>query len=345
MKEYLQELEKQAKQSQMSRREFLQTAGVIGGGLTLIGLGVRADQENKKDKVFHTEMDKDKILSFEETRDMVLYFDQISDLLPPAPIIPMNQKNMALLAIEVLPLMKSEGAVGMVRYPQVLEPVAYPDERHVQVLGQSNCNNAALATFRYANPFSGSYGDTEWMGVEIHELVHVQQYQASLKGKACTYPTTENTENTAQIVSWEIMAAMLNYGDRKMIYPLMDELKYRTLGANLALAMEDKRLNEYKKLAQKVNPSSMDAARRNKMDRYWKGRESERREILTNYGLQPMERLVYAIRENDSKVEGLALPDEYNTKGQLYTKPFLVDDLVYVIKNGTSIAQQIAHER
>jgi len=327
----------------LERRDFLKLAGVGIG----VAVGARAARPLfNLDPTLRIEIDRDsKSLSFEETRDLALRLDQVQDLLPEPQSIPMTEENMWLLADEVLPLFVTEGAVDKVHKPKTIEPRKYEDEKHVQVLGQSNCDTIAVANFRYANPFSPMYGNLDWLGTEVHELVHVQQFEAANNGLACSLDTRENTENTAQIVSWEVMAAMVNGGNEIMIYPLLIDLKGRALGANYALAMAEDRVPEYEELANKINPTELALARREKSRRQWLGREQDRADILVRYGLDPLSRVSYAITNNNNQISDLALPMQYNYPYSFEPTPrtFVIDDLAYFLKNAEAIVKEVAH--
>src|SRR3990167_772397 len=145
---------------------------------------------------------------------MATRFDRLNDKLPPFQFNP-SETNITALVAEVTNQFQYGGAVDPPIYPAGYGYTMFRDgQSHNHVAGRSDCNSFVL-NLRMANPVSSWFGDLSIISTTIHEMVHVQQ------GLLCRTENRENLENTAQVVTLEVMAGLLNAGNELMAFPLM----------------------------------------------------------------------------------------------------------------------------
>ncbi|MFQ5561254.1 MAG: hypothetical protein ACE5FU_11815 [Nitrospinota bacterium] len=304
----------------------------LGGATALLGIAAYlVDKGNDIDPRFGTEFDdKLYILNYEEASSVARKFDRLHDMIPEG-FDPPEHDDLLNVAMEVIPQFGVEGFVERLRYPKEVGLYNYRDaDLHNHVLGQSNCNDYVIATYRFLNPYSDIYGDTGWVATLTHELAHIQQ------AGACFRPSRENVEQSAQIMTLEVLAGMVNGGYDKMLSPLVNELAGMAAGAALSTALREDKMDEYKRLRKSLaKDDATSFARFNKAMRYWEDDMPRLKKILSNYSERPLARVIYAIRENDNEIENLAIRPRQDKK------PFLLDDLDYFLTNAEGMITEI----
>lgn len=273
--------------------------------------------EHQFDPVFKIYVDFDDDLDFNEARALALRMDALANQIEDSGWEPaISEELMNQWALELLPMYSYEGATNRTNIPEVLLPLPWIEgENHNHIGGKSDCITMAVINYRYFNPVSHWYSDERWPIVLAHELAHVQQRSA-----VCENYSSEQIENTAQMVAWEVMAALANGGNRDAAYALVFELRNVALGSAHAQGNAD----EYNELLNKVfdkDPNSI--ARHEKSIRFWSGHPEKLNEILHKYSRQPLD-ILFTYR-NTGVVHQLALPTQHKT--------LPIDDLLYFIAN------------
>lgn len=333
------------KNSGISRREFMTIATTLGG-LAVVNLMTR---HFRKDPVFKTEFDQDKSLSFKEAAGLALFFDKVYDMMPTEEIkTSINFQEMVSWTIEVLPQFEYEGAVDRAMVPYDLGFQTFIDAMsHNHTAGRSNCDEF-VTNYRFTNPNSSWYQDPYWIPTVIHELVHIQQ-----QPKICSTADRENVENTAQIVTLEVMSGLINAHGKKnkeikkqLTFALIDELRGLAMGSAWGIALRENRPNEYEKLRDRLSDKDPEIkARFERSKRQWEDKQVQLRWIMETYNERPLTQIVNAIQKGDNKIEGLALP-KIQTLGGYYMqrefdRVFVINDLAYFIKNVKPLVKAI----
>lgn len=290
--------------------------------------------------VFHVEFDGYWDLSFEEARDLALYFDGLYDEMGESPYPPPSAELMHNLALEALPFFEYEGLNVLATFPMLADLYPYQDaESHSHTAGQSDCAGYVL-NYRYANPFSSWHNEGTWVATAIHEMVHVQQ------GSLCAEVDNYYIEQTAEIVSLEVMAAMVNYGNRDMTYALVRKLRGMAASAAYGIALNAGELEKYEALRAQMLDDPYQDAGYNKSRRWWVDDPERLNFILQAYSVVPLERIVQAILYNDSAVEGLIIPPgqvfalKHSKSTYIPGPPFILDDLAYFLEHAEELVDR-----
>ena len=329
---------------EMNRRAFLKVVGAATGGWVGLKLGIDYLREQAKiDPTFKIEFDKyDEFVSFRETKDLAVRFDKIYDTLPENPP-PTDDFEVVNWAIELLPMYEYNGFVEKTVWPprNGIGFVLWPDGNTFNhVSGRSDCRSAAVLNIRYENPASSWYRDEDWIMVLAHELAHVQQ------GLACDQYPTSQVENTAQIISWEVVASLVNGGNKKLIRPLVGELRSVAMSSAYGIAIKYNLLDQFLDLRERLSPGAIADARFQRNVRKWATDPTRLGEILNWYNTEPLNMVTRAIRNNDSKIEGLALPPVYSDGKAVYysshPQPLIpkLDDLKYFLAHAENLARE-----
>jgi hypothetical protein len=308
----------------MNRREFLRNAGLASLGITLGG-ALAADKIRGRDGVFGVEMDDNNFeLSYEEASALAVRFDRLRDAIPEEPF-PASREDLAGLMLEVIPNFEYEGVTDVARFPRnfAFYPLA-DGGSHNHVAGKSNCADFVV-NYRFANPISSWHESEDWIPTAIHELAHVQQ------GALCYMEPRSNIEQSAQIATLEVMAGMVNYGNEKLVRPLISELRGMAVSTAFSLALKGDRMNDFEDLRGKLSKNAISKAKYERTKRVWAEHPEELQFVLENYSEIPLNRMVYAIRENGNTVTDLALPN----------RELVIDDLAYFIGNAQPMVGQI----
>lgn len=308
----------------------LTTVATLYGGHKL-GEGFR--KSFKEDPHFKIEYDREEGITFEQASALAIRFDKMSDKFGEDPKIEASPEELYKLAHEILPQFQKEGATNKTRIPKNLDFVAFQDgEAHNHVGGRSDCQSYAILNARYINDWSRTHDSPHWVSTTVHELAHMQQ------GDVCNnYGDAEervNIENTAQIVTWEVMAAQVNDGNKKFVLPLLDELKSVAMSTAYVTSEREGKQEEFKELQKKMEKGALIEARRERFERVWKDDPQRLKYILTTYSEIPLNRVVDAISNKNSIMKDLALN----------TKSFKVDDLAAFLLKAEEIVDETAHK-
>lgn len=319
----------------LTRREFLKAGGIatlttvaaVYGGSSL---GERSRRLRATDPHFNVEFDKEIGITFEQASELSLRFDKMYDKFGDEPEIDASPNELSKLAFEILPQFQYEGATNQIKVPSQLAFMAFLNGRaHNHVGGRSDCINYAVLNARYINDWSKMNNRPSWVSTAVHELAHMQQ------GELCAnLDDRPNLENTAQIVTWEIMAAQVNSGNEKFMLPLIEQLRGVAINTAWSISMREGKEKEFDKLRKKLSGGEIKEAAFERTKRVWKGKESDLRQILTTYSEDPLNRVINAVKNNGSVIKDLALP----------VRSFKVDDLsAFLLRAEELVDEQTKH--
>lgn len=268
-------------------------------------------------------------LSTEAKINLARRLDSLADRLPKQPLMT-SQDEWYQWALEILPYMSYEGVInGAARIPQDVTPFFVPTARIFHVAGFAVCRDAddkpatgpVSLNVRYLNQVSPRYGDEIALSVLVHELVHMQS------GPFCS-GLSEDLEANTQIAAMEVMAAMVNHGNRQVLRPLLLELRAMLLAA----LQYDLGQTAYLDFLRTLANDPFEVARAEKSLRFWNsqpGGAAELRGILLRYNVVPVNALIEAAQ--DGTVERIQLVDSANYLcppcGAVSMRPFAADDL------------------
>ena len=266
---------------------------------------------------------------------LVKRLDKAADKLPKQHMLD-SQQSWFDWGLEILPYMTYEGVInGLARIPYDITPFYFPSSRMFHLSGQAYCadredrpiNGPISLNRRYMNPASPRYGDERALGVLVHEMVHMQG------GPFCS-GKSEDLEADTQIAAMEVMAAMVNHGNRAVLRPLLLDLRSMVL-ASLQAEMEP---DDYMALVRELANDPYDVSRAEKSLRYWHGHKGGAEElagILLRYNVTPVNVIIEAAY--DGTVERIRLPDadsyECPPCGPVSYRDFKADDLYEFWRN------------
>jgi hypothetical protein len=259
-----------------------------------------------------------------------------------------NQYEMETWMREIVPYFEYEGMVieGLAKYPDVIEFEYYQDgQSHNHVLGRTHCiNNEMSLNARYANPYSSLYDDVGSLSTLIHELAHIQGicYRQD-------HPDKINSESSANLVTFEILAAMANKGNKYALTTLVDDLRGLSLSSAWYVARAEGLEEQYDKLLATVNDDPFEMAKSEKSQRRWESDPERLTEILHDYSYVPLVTILDGF--NEGEIPGVHLPVNWscdyitsfyvgsyygvdengNEKTECVSEPLIIDDLAYVI--------------
>ena len=322
----------------------------------LVGTGTAFRQEFyeniklEKHPVLHIEPDGFWTLSFDEAAELTLYFDGLYDKLGESPYPAPTERHLAELAYEILPIFQYEG-FALPQFPADLGLYPYQDGgNHIHIAGQSDCAGFVL-NYRFGNPYSSWYNEGHWVAVAIHEMVHVQQ------GPLCSTVDSLYIEMSAEVITLETLAALVNYGNRDMTYALVRELRGMAASAAYGLALNDGDLDKYIALRNRIlkaptgMPDSYKNAGFDKSRRHWETDPERLSFILEAYSIYPLEQIVQSILYIDGQMTGLIMPPgfviEYPNSPDVYVPgpPLILDDLMYFLEHADEIVDQYIREK
>ena len=269
-------------------------------------------------------------LSVEAKTALLRKLDAAADSLPATKMLATPDEWYAW-TIEILPYMTYEGVIhGAARPPHDVAPFYFLNSRMFHLGGMAFCRDRdgkpALGpigyNFRYINHVSPRYADERALSVLVHEIVHMQG------GPFCTGPS-ESVEADTQIATVEVMAAMVNHGNRAVLRPLLLDLRSMVLASIQAEVSKD----EYLALVAEIANDPFEVSRAEKSLRFWYGAPGGAEElaaILRRYNVTPVNALIEAAY--DGTVERIQLPDiggyECPPCGGVLHRPFIADDLL-----------------
>ena len=231
---------------------------------------------------------------------------------------------------EILPYFVSEGIVDPAKLvvPTSISFTFYQDPDYAQhVLGTTGlCGTDIELNKRIITPGDAWYADDLQLVVLAHEMSHVQG--------VCYGETTINDESSAQLISWEVMAAMANSGCVPCRVSLLSDLRDRTLGVAMADARLEGRQADFARLeAATLTPA--ERAAQDRSARQWVGRDADLADLLHDYYTIPISAWVLATDRGADTIDGVQLPvnvlQEYMPPGM--TNPLRIDDLAYFWEN------------
>lgn len=204
--------------------------------------------------------------------------------------------------VEILPWYAYEGIADPVIPPVSIQyffgmfgPADYINGYVFHILGLSQCEVAGVAqnpfdgnpspvagpiflNGRYINPASPWYQELSWLPTLVHELGHSQGI--------CEGPSPY-VESSTQLAMLEVMSAMVNSGNDKVIPGLLYEWNSIIEGALYYEALRDGTLDQYDALLGAVSHySAKVAARHAASRRFWNAtpeRQAELKGILYKY--------------------------------------------------------------
>ena len=311
-----------------NRREFLKGSAIVAGGALLTAI---VERERRIDPVFRVELDSDNTeVSFEEASQLAHRFDRLADQIDRNggydPLL--TRDDLALWAVEVIPMFEYEGAVDRAVYPSDVGFVIFEDgRRHTQVLGISDCDEYAYLNFRVINPHSSWYRIDDAIPAIVHELAHVQQ------GNVCDTAGVELIENSAQVVTWEILAALANSGNKEACFALVGAMR----GTSLSIAMSQDSgtgFIRYANLRRQLDHGGVGDARLDRLLRRYRSDRNGVGEILRRYNEHPMSMMIRGYRENNGRVPGLAINKRFIESSCSWRQvpevvDFPIDDFLY----------------
>lgn len=274
------------------------------------------------DAVTGIRVDENPWLSFDEASALVKKWTRVIDDIEATDWSPsLTNENMLHWMSEATPMFENEGLVAETSDGIQGLIVSFAEAfAHNQFAGQSDCETYIMLNRRFTTPISSWYENQTWPATLVHELAHVQQ------GPACNPDITSQAllENTAEIMSWEVLAALANQGSPEATLTLVYELRGTAMSAARAMAVHENRLEDYEKLFYDVfgHDASWVAAHEKNI-RYWIDRQDELHGIQKRYGWAPLNRVFKARYEGT--IYKLALDNS--------THAAEVDDLIYFIEH------------
>ncbi len=327
---------------------------VLGAGafvaVRVVGQEIGENIVLEKHPILHVEFDGKWELGYTEAAELTLYFDALYDRMGDSPYPAPSEAQLVDLAYEVLPIFNYEGFV-LPQFPLDLDLYPYQSGgEHIHIAGQSDCAGFVL-NYRFGNPYSSWFGEGSWVSTAIHEMVHVQQ------GPLCGSIDNLYIEMSAEVITIEVMAALVNYGNRNMTYALVRELRGMAASAAYGLALQEENLEQYVALRNRIvqedtgRSDSFKNAGWDKSRRHWEENPERLEFILQAYSIFPLEQIVQSILYIDGTIDGLIMPPgfviEYPNSPDVYVPgPSLVlDDLMYFLEHADEIVDQYVREK
>lgn len=290
----------------LTRRELLKSAG-LAAGVIVAGPGIEwGRQEAERGEPLE--------LTYEQAVADAVRFSRLLETVPEdARFGIRTDEDLLLWTMEIMPYFEYEGIVedkepgeynGLV-YPPVMKFVDYQDglmSHHV--LGRTQIFTDEIdLNARMTNPVSAWYGREDSIGTLVHELSHAQ----GIKFPAPNSPLDE--ESSAQLVTLEVLAAMVNHGNELVIPTLLDELAHMNMQAAHCLAIRDGFEERFFADREQILPNPLDLAASEKADRQWAEYKDEDKfpYILEAYNYRPMNAVYQGMRHND-EIHGVKLP-------------------------------------
>lgn len=275
-----------------------------------------------RDDVTGIRVDENTWLNFDEAAALVRKWSHVVDDIEATGWSPIFDDD-AMLAwmSEVTPMFEYEGLVRQTHDEIQGLVVSFAEGfAHNHIAGRSDCETYVALNRRFTTPISSWYEHQTWPATLAHELAHVQQ------GPACSRDISSQAllENTAQIMSWEVLAALANQGSPEATLTLVYEMRGNAMSAARAMAVHEDRLEDYEKLFYDVfgdDPHWVAAHEKNL--RFWVDRQDELYGIQMRYGWAPLNRVFKA--RHEQTIYKLALDNS--------THAAEIDDLVYFIQH------------
>ena len=330
----------------MSRRKFLTVMGGVMGGAAIgtaapqvveggkqIVKAIENMEQTQYDPNFGIEMDGKVGLSFKEAARLAKRFDTLYDKLP-KPKIPTGVYGLREMALEIIPQFSYEEITPKSQWPDAVDYVIFNDGASANhVLGRSDCRNFAILNGRL-NLNVSTWSKDEIPFTLAHELAHVAQTK-----QICDQNRDEDIESSAQIAALEVTSGLANQGNPLWLWATIGELRGMALSSAYGLALRDDDFEKYHVLRSKLSPGATSEARFQKSVRRWTDRQNELKEILNNYNIKPLERIIFSIKHNNNEIQDLTFPPIMKRRPFLQSvrKPVLLDDTAYLIKHAEEL--------
>ena len=312
----------------LSRRDFMKIAIMAGIGIPVVyGVG-KAIDNSVSDPTFKIDLDKKEGFGFEEAIEFATRIDNCLDQIPS--IEPdATSEGLYRYAAEIIPQFEYEGIVPQSYFPKEVKFAYFGDGMEANhILGRSDCQSFAVVNSRVANPVSSWYESDDLVFTLTHELAHVAQQEM------CYTEDRSFIENSAQIAAMEVCSGLALSGNKEFFRAALDELRGMTMGTAMAVAIKEKRMDEYRNFREKRSPGAIPKARFERSQRFWEDSPNELGEILSRYNQAPMDMMLKAIKGNDEIK--LAFPPIYENERPYPAaepRPIKLDDTHYLIKN------------
>lgn len=290
----------------LTRRELLKNTGLIAGIIAVPGAVDWGKREAERGEALE--------LTYEQAVSDATRFSRLLEAIPEEARFGIRtDEDLLLWTMEIMPYFEYEGIVedkkpgeynGLV-YPPVMSFVDYQDglmSHHV--LGRTQVFTDEIdMNARIINPVSAWYGREDSIGTLVHELAHAQ----GIKFPAPSSPLDE--ESSAQLVTLEVLSAMVNHGNELVIPALLDELRHMNMQAAHCIAIRDGFEERFLADRAQILPNSLDLAASEKADRQWADYKDEDKfpYILDAYNYRPMNAVYHGMRHND-EIYGVRLP-------------------------------------
>lgn len=337
---------------ELDRRTVLK-AGLATVGSLFLSPEVRADHETSED------------ITLEQSLAFAKRFDRLKDRLSPEwEVNIQTQEQMNNWIQEIVPFFEYEGItdpkqdvgeMGGLVYPEIAEFDYYEDGlRHNHVLGTTQIFGDEMdLNARYSNPVSPFYERGDSLSTLIHELAHIQGIKSD--------GTRVNSESSAQLATLEIMSAMFLRGNEKVLDNLLDDLRYMFYASAKYIGIRDGREQEVLDARDDIFPNEYDQAQMDKSDRFWKDDPDRLYEILHDYNYTPVTEVFKSLESGKDAIDGVYLPinwlanfanmpsyypgmDQQTEPSEpMPTKPLVIDDLAYFIRNAEPIIDSILY--
>lgn len=276
----------------------------------------------EKDPVMQIKVRELPHIGFEESAELARRLTALTNEIDETGWVPdSGDETMQNWINEITPMFMYEGLVTETAVDFDGFFISYPGGyRHVHVGGESDCDTYILLNNRFFNPVSDWYQNNTWPITAAHELAHIQQ------GPACDrdYNSQNLLENSAQIMAWEVMAALANRGNVEATLSLVFDLRGTALSSARAMSEVEGRPEDFQKLLQEIygdDASKMASIAKNR--RYWADKQEKLRSLTYRYGWSPLN-LVFMARD-EKTVYQLAINNE--------THSAEIDDLIYFFEH------------
>ena len=229
-------------------------------------------------------------LTFDQLAEMTKKYDTFYDQIEVFPKI-RTPDDITQWVKEVVPYFSYEmitdpeseyGTYSGPRFPENISFTYYEDERqHSHILGTANCLSQSITlNGRYANENSAFYERNDLLVILVHELAHIQGI--------CYGSSRLDSEISAQLATLEVLAALVNHGNKQALGPLLGELRKMSLNAALYMAYEEERIDDFLSLVTTIVDSPYEQARLAKSARYWVVDKEHESYILYTYNYRPI---------------------------------------------------------
>ena len=274
------------------------------------------------DDVVGIRVDENPWLNFDEAAALALRWTRIADDIEATGWQPAFDDRAVLNWMsEVTPMFQYEGLVT--ETTDDIQGLVFSFSEgfaHNQIAGRSDCETYVMLNYRFRNLISSWYESPYWPSTLAHELAHVQQ------GPACNrdYNSQALLENSAQIMSWEVLAALSNQGSAAATLSLVYELRGTALSAASAMSVYEGRPEDYEKLFYDLfGDDPRRVAQHERGIRFWADKQDDRQGIQMRYSWSPLNRVFKARYEQT--VYQMAIDND--------THSAEIDDLIYFIEH------------